>query len=470
MRWLGYINLFLAALIIACVGFFFLMPHEELACPMRPALEKKELPKSAFGASEEFFHEIGQELFTLAWVPPQMQLPDLREVLIFYKKNARPDYLPGKSSVQVALKDSDQRAHIQENSRLYLIYEGNHLASIDKVRNQKSFGNPAPLWGEISETHRGAKTTYAFSPENLPTPLWLEICNQNEHTVEVCVNMLDEKGALVSAPSEFHRFYLQPQDYPKAEVVSWELGGYRVDSTFLVRQKARWIGRDLFLELHGGEEYSHVIGAERIDFHDGEGFYSCFVKLDDFLVWKNNRWEVAPKGAQTQNLPLMVVKRIDDKLLNFEIWDPEGKRKLPLNLIRAREQHAVPNISQDFKFVGAKTWAQFTVECRNQGRMTLKPHDWLVCTQEGWQKLDTPEQIDAFVEQTLVGPLFVLDQMTKQNGRQVLTGHLFNATRTEVSQVELTAAANSPITNLTSRIPKNPPIIPKHIQMEGERE
>lgn len=467
MRWFPLVNLGLVLAICGMMGAFLVTSndHDEEISFITPVQQKRELPNSPFFV-EGSDHDFEEGALALKWVPPQMQLPDLRGELIFYGKNGRPDNIPGKRSYHLALKGSQERKLIPERERTYLIYKGNYTPPSSQTYRETISPAQRPIWGEV--TPQKERESYIFSPDNQPTALWLEVAPLNDQEVAVRVNMLDEKGALVASPQELCSFSQPLQDFPKAETMGWDLGKYRVDTTLLVRQKARWIGPDLFLEMHGGEEFAYALGRERIDFFDPSTPYSCFVKEGDLLIWKEERWEVADAHQSTQNLPLMVVRKIDEKIISFDLWDPEGKGKVALSLLRSREAVGTPNLSQEFKFVGAKTWAQFIVENRDRERITLKPQDWLVLTENGWIKLDTPEQIDDYIEHRLTGPLFIFDKMTRQNGRQVLVGHLFNTSRTQVETVELPASSNTSLANFYRNIPISPPINSQ--TMEGHEE
>ena len=465
----------LAGMILLAVAFFLIGRTEEetLFVSSRPV--QKELPKSPFAESEDFFQGIEEGILSLKWVPPQMQLPDLRQALSFYGKNSRPDSIAGKASFHLSLRESGERALVKQNEKIYLVYQGNDSPKFFKQSTSLKQGLQTPGacagWGDETphENSPGPRSSYAFSPGNQPTPLWLEVQGIGDQTLEVRVSMLDEKGVLVTSPSEWRSFHLQAQEFPKSQLMGWELGGYRVDTTLLVRQKARWVGSDVFLEMHGGEDFDYVFGKERIDFLDSKDPYSCFVSEGESLVWDAGRWRRADTVVNSQSLPLLVVKKIDEKIMTFELWDTEGKGKNILSLIRAKDHVPKPSMAYEMKFVGAKTWAQFIVENRSGERITLKLHDWLLLTSEGWAKLDTPEKIDAYVGNRLTGPLFVLDKMAKHNGHQVLVGHLFNTTRTEVQEVELTSATTNSLANFYRHMPKSPPILPSppQVTLEG---
>lgn len=458
---LSFFNLFLFALIATVFVLVFLLSSknfEDLAVPLCKQ-EKVSLPKNPFAQPAEAYEKIGEGPLSLQWVPPQLQLPDLRNELLYFGKNERPDVSAGSQFFYIGLKGKGERKTVQNGERIYLAYQG--AISNATLPSKGHPGHSTPLWGESS--HFSSKGTYTFSPDNQPTPLWFEIHPLNEEVLEISLEMLDEKGCYVESPQENRSFILSKSEGGKVQQGTWEIGGQRVDTTFLIRQKVRWIGLDVFLEKHGGEEFAFAHGRQRLDFTDAETPYVCFVKPDDFLIWKEGRWQLANPGENTLAFPLMTIKKIDEKVMLFDLWDTDGKTKLTLSVLRARDYEPMPNLEHEFKFVGAKTWAQFIVECRSQ-RLILRPHDWLLLTKEGWQKINSPEEVDNFVSQKISGPLFILEKMTKKNGRQVLVGHLFNTARTEVQEVELLAVQSPLLNSYPQSLSLPPPLKAEAVQ------
>ncbi|MEZ5315286.1 MAG: hypothetical protein R3E91_03630 [Chlamydiales bacterium] len=445
MPWIPYLNSSLVIILFGVFTLFFCWRKDEkttLTYPPDPI--ETVLPKRFFPESENYDLNLGA--LSLNWVPPLMQLPDLRHELQFFGKNKRPDGQSLNAFYYLGLKSSGEMDSIQENKRLYLIYQGNYSPQFLNPTFYQNSNNAIlrPLWGEEMTEN---KSSYLFSPDNKPTSLWLEVSSINSNSISLYVKMLDEKDNVIERPQEFSLITLPIQEFPKSQTTGWELGPYRVDSTLLVRQKARWIGGDRFLEMHGGDEYDYVLGCEKIDFLDGETPYSCFVRLGDILVWKNNQWKRPSKDEVTEGYPILYISKIDEKILSLELWDSGGWSKTTLNLIRTKDHHKFPNLKEEFKFVGAKTWAQFIIECSDGKRLEVKPNDWLILKQEGWEKINSSEQIDEYVQKPLVGPLFVFDKMIKKNGRHLLSGHLFNLSRTEVEEVEIEASPHAPLAN-----------------------
>lgn len=255
--------------------------------------------------------------------------------------------------------------------------------------------------------------------------------------------MKSETGEIVHEPEANANFTLPEKEYVRFGGTPWEIGKNRVDATLLARQKARWYGPDVFLGKHGGKEYADKIGKQRIDFGEGEDVYSIYVGLNDAIVWGNDRWKVVKPGSDSLGKPLMVVKKIEDRLMTLELWDPDGKGKITLNLLKSSEPQAATHIQQNFKFVGARTRTQFVFEIDGE-RMLLSPHDWLLSTKEGWVKLQTPEEIDNYVERKTVGPLFVFDGVEKKDDHMSLMGTLFNAARTDMLPIEIPLQQNAP--------------------------
>lgn len=392
-------------LLSACV--FLLMSRSRFPVSELPP-KKAAIQKSAFARPEDDYKAIeNAPSLQLAFSPLSVQLPDLRRQLIYYGKNGRPDAKEGRPA-------------------LFFSFTGN------KMPNSLFPGERYYVYYDRSQT----PNQYIFSPGNAPAPLWIETSIQGNQAL-VKVSMETEEGKVITEPKAYAEFTLPEKEYVRFGGNSWELGKWRVDGTMLARQKARWYGTDKFLEKHGGEEYKELMSKQRIDFGEGEEIYSVYVGQGDCMVWEEDRWHAVKVGEGSLNHTLMCIKKVDDRVMNLELWDVDGKGKITLNLVRANEPWAPQNLEQNFKFVGARTRSQFVFEV-NKERVVLKPHDWLVLIDGNWRKIVTPKEIDDYVERRIVGPLFVFDHVERKDDKQVVVGTLFNAARTETAPIELT--------------------------------
>lgn len=389
--------------------FFIIKRPSEIQVSDKPP-PKSILPKRAFQQNQEAYDAIGDPFLNLQFSPMSMQLPDLKRYLIYYGKNGRPDATAEHTLMHFSFTGNKNVSSVMPGERLYILYDR-------KL-------NPAQ---------------YIFSPGNMETSLWMEATSHDNEAI-VHVSMKGESGETIHQPEANARFNLPEKEYVRFGSAGWELGKNRVDATILARQKARWYGPDLFLARHGGKEFAAVVGKQRIDFGEGDDLYSVFVGVNDSLVWENNRWRVAKPGSETLGKPLLYVKKIEERLMGLELWDPEGKGKVVLNLLKATEPPAQTNILQSFKFVGARTRTQFVFEVDKE-RMLLSPKDWLLLTtnghSKGWIKLTSPKEIDDYVERKLIGPLFVFDAVDRKDDRLILKGTLFNPSRTDMQPVEI---------------------------------
>ena len=403
-----------------------------------PKNERPLLPKNPFEQEDEAYLNIGRFGLHLNFHPPKLSLPDLRGELTYYIGTRRPDMQHHEAQeIQLALKSSGESVTVPRGQPIYLNFQ---TCQSNKIPHAHEGSDPIRNGGFSSL----ASKRFSFTYYNTPSPLWLEVNSQGAggEVVQVTLHMFDEDGNLLETPAEHHKFILRAEEVPRSRRLQlWDLDHIRVNSSLLVRQKAHWEGADLFLEMHGGDEFVHYLGKQRIDFHHlEEDSYSCFIGVGDSLIWKDHRWQSPVVDEDTTPYPLLVLTRFDDKTMHFELWSIKGENKVELTLLKARGGENFPNIADDFRFLGAKTLSKFMVETPTK-RMVVCPTDWFVLTDMGWAKLEAPEDIDDYVEQRLKGPLFVLDEMIKQNGRQMLIGHLFNTERTAVRQVEIPACS-----------------------------
>jgi len=364
--------------------------------------------------------------FSLAAPLYELGLPDVRDLLHYYGTNERPDLDPTKKVVYIGLQKGEQTICAEEGKRLYLLYQ----KESNQAYQAHSSAYPTAIWGQTDARSQG---TYTFSPNNVPSSLWITpSLDRQNNRLFITVHLLDDQNRQIVHPKELLTFALEKETLANHKQSPFMLGSHRVDSTLLVRQKARFVGHDLFLEDHGGNEYAHCIDKVRIDFLTAENPYSLFVGEGDALFWNGQRWQAEEK----KDAPLMVLKSISEKMASFQVWNENGMQKVAIHLIRAKDHFGLPDLAQEFRFKAAKTWARFSVECGKQ-KLTLRPNDWLVLTQEGWQLIETVEQIEEFVDQKIVGPLFVVGKLKQEKGRQHLLGTLYNTLRTASFPVEL---------------------------------
>ncbi len=405
-KWLERINygiIAVFALFLIVAGYLQWQRPDML--DLKPPLEQKStLPKNSFAQKQDAYDQIGEPLLSLEYYPPRMQLPDLRQKLNYYGQNSRPD--ANKDSSMMHFNTNNLTVSVAPSQPLYLQYD-------------KS----------------GNAGTYRFSPNNKETSLWVEAV-PGEKEASILVRMIDENGELVTSPYENEAFQLKEKEFTRYGGKPWEIGKWRVDGTLLARQRAKWYGVDRFLERHGGEEFEDIAGRNRIDFTDDEDPYSIFVNEGATLIWNGERWTRVVPGDNSKGHPLLVVKKVDERLMNLELWDVEGKKKIALNLLKSMENWVPQNLQQDFKFLGARTRSQFVFEVDDE-KMLLSPHDWLLLTDEGWKKLSTIDDIDDYVELKDKGTLFVFDGVMRVGDQQVLKGAMYNQTRTKVHDIDL---------------------------------
>lgn len=408
-KWLDLLNLAVAgvAVLFLLLGVLFLLLRPSELPVSETVPPPRKLPKAGFVQPKEAYDAIGEPFLSLEFTPMSMRLPDLKKYLVYYGKNGRPDAIADKTLLHFAFTGNKSVTPVAPGERLYVSYD-----------------------------RKSTPPQYIFSPRNAPTQLWIEAESEgSEATIDVTLE--SEDGEEIRVPEENAHFTLPEKEFIRTGGGStWELGKNRVDATLLARQKARWYGIDQFMARHGGSEYGDIASKQRIDFGEGDETYSVYVGVNDILIWDGERWRNGKPGKASLGKPLMLVKKVDDRLMSLELWDPEGKGKIYLNLLKSSDTPPQPNIIQAFKFVGSRTRTQFAFEI-NKERVLLSPKDWLVQTKTGWIKLVTPQDIDNFVDRKITGPLFVFDAVERREDKQYLKGTIFNSSRTDMISVEI---------------------------------
>ena len=417
-HWLSWLNctlIGLALLLGLAGGLFWFKRPAAITCTHPPSKECG-LPKGAFELAEQAYHQVGVTLFALQEAPPTMQLPDLRQQLIYYGKNGRPDAQSTHTLLHFSLNGNKTVVSTPPGEKLYLVYD-----------------------------RKSTPGRYGFSPQNEKTSLWIE-GDPVDNEVQIQVTLENDKNEKIIEPEAFARFRLPEKEFIRYAGTNWEIGTFRVDGTLLARQRARWFGVDRFLKDHGGDDHNLNMNKQRVDFGEKDDLYSVFVNSGDCLIWDQNHWKAVTPGEESLESPLLTVKKIDERLMTFELWDVEGKGKILLNLLKSAEPWGVQNaqsLQNMFKFVGAHTRTQCIFEI-NHERVILRPSDWLLLTPKGWKKLSTEEEIDDYVKRKLSGTLFVFDGISRKDERQIMTGTLYSPARNDCQSIELALQARGP--------------------------
>ncbi|MGE3953585.1 MAG: hypothetical protein AB7F31_00110 [Parachlamydiales bacterium] len=329
---------------------------------------------------------LGTGCFALNRVMPKPQLPDLQGEIAYLGPNGRPD---------------------AKDAGLYLVAKG----------------ESEPVAGAIGQPLFMTLKGEGFTFTQEPTHLWMTPRSVNGNALEVEVGIETPEGEKRKASVA-----LTEQEGRRQSV--WQMGELRVDGSLLARQRARWFGEDRFLAEHGGEEYGHAGGRERIDFGEGTTGYSCFVGLGEGLVWNGERWVSAKVGDESRPHPLLLLTRREERSLHLELWDEAGRMKTPITLMRSKDGWLPNQVKESLRFVAAKTWSQFVLEW-GQERLQVRPGDWLLLEKEGVRLLGSAAEIVEYAEGRLTGELLVIEGLIRNEGKHLLQSHLFNMSRSE---------------------------------------
>lgn len=400
---LRLLNLLLLCTVVSVGVFTFLswINIKPVEMPQPPIKKPFILPHS-FQQPLEALEAIGKPFTALEKTDIKLSLPDLRNVLIYYGSAVRPDVSESAMTVQMGIRGTTTPTPVTVGAPIYMKYESK---------------------GNIGK--------WSFSPDNSPTSIWIQV-KPEETICQILVFMNDSEGNKITTPADFATFSLSLVHLPynAQGQNAFEVGGQRADASLLIRQKCAWFGQDIFLQELGGEDFKFAFTQERIDFLDPENPYHCFIGLGDCLVFDDMRWQEVTPGPESRDKPLLVAKKIDDKSIVFDLWDPKGKVRIPIEL---RKANPMPGFASkfDLKLVGARSRRDWIAELSGV-RMLLRADDWLVLQDNVWHKITNSQELDNYITGETRGPLLVLEGSEKVGNDVGLVGRVYDYTRTQV--------------------------------------
>ncbi|MDN3506148.1 MAG: hypothetical protein P0S96_02860 [Simkaniaceae bacterium] len=186
----------------------------------------------------------------------------------------------------------------------------------------------------------------------------------------------------------------------------------------------KWLGPDLFFREYGGSEFRPLGLKQQVEV----GKDVLYLGEGDFLSFRDGSWvNVGRLENADSDAPLAQVLRVGNDL-ELEAWDVDG---FPLFFARlGLERKGGLRFMPDQVFSGAKLRTTSQVSCKmGKKRFVLSAGDWILQVKEGWRKIRSAEEIQAFLDHEVRGLLVVVDRVDP-SGR--VSGKVFNEMRTEL--------------------------------------
>ncbi len=211
---------------------------------------------------------------------------------------------------------------------------------------------------------------------------------------------------------------------------------------FIKELKAvRGFAQDLLIQKYGGREYASWGEKITLEFTSGAGSYCCFVSAGDYLLYDRGEWRNAAFQELSCDRPLAYIKAASVKGIEIEAWDETGFYPIPIKI--EIEKPARFQVKPETMPTAIRLRNANVVSCAfGKRRVLLKQGDWLLKTSSGWRNLRRSEEIDQYLHHRLKGELFIFDAIEKEQGRQVLKGHLFDESRTQMQPIALPIEAD----------------------------
>lgn len=393
--WVATVFSWIATVGFAGIAASFLSVHTEQLFEKDPDPAIISDLQNSFSQKQSIQDVLRSPSFLLSPTDRQVRLPDLRGQLLFFGCNERPDKLFSSPCIQFGIRGTQAvySGHANEKQSLKFDCRSNRWLVSE---------SPTPL-------------TVTFSPR--------------ETVSDITVELKTDKGDIVTTPHEFHFFWVPTSPPPQgtASTEKWELGSLVVDPSLFDRQGAIWWGQDEVVKALGGDEMSHQACRERVQFTSSDSTYVVWMKEKDCFLYENDRWINVEPGEATVGKPILMVKTVDSKAIQLELWNSDGSQHATFSI--PRRNATVPTRPSEVRLLGAKSRKQWIAEIQRK-KVVLSPDDWVIVNGDEITLIDSEELLDDYLEGVLTGNLLVFQGFEKIEGESCLVGTFFDATRT----------------------------------------
>lgn len=262
------------------------------------------------------------------------------------------------------------------------------------------------------------------------------------HPFSLAIKLL--QGQLIDGTMQLQLEVLHPKEGDGLEIIETitlvrDIAKKSADVTGLqaiVRGGCKWWGPDLFLMNHAGE--SKDLGCmQRLEIGPTNKAQIFYLGPGYGLIQKGQEFIRCPLGTQTQGHTLWVVEDVNPDKLKIVAWSVSGDQKQEINISKTIESWQPQPLQSQIQLAGVRSKDQLLVQIQ-QERWNLKNFDWLLHTAQGWEKIRTAEQVDAYVLGELKGELLVLSGLQQESaGAWKAFFRLYSPCRSLVEEFEL---------------------------------
>lgn len=194
-------------------------------------------------------------------------------------------------------------------------------------------------------------------------------------------------------------------------------------------------GKDKFFQQYGAAEYRQLGEKIKLEIPQGKNREFLYSGLNDYLLFSEGTWKVADQiDVIETKAPLAHVRFMGPGFFEINVWDENGFLLFQKQI--KEENTMMQHFSPEQVFLTPKLRTAKQISCFiGKKRMLLKQGDWLMKTKTGWRTLRTSMDIENYLNHSLMGELFIFDNLEIKNGQYFLKGHWFNELHTIVQAV-----------------------------------
>lgn len=394
---LAILLFFLSTEIVAILSASLFSPfscaQEEL--PLMPMEERKkeEKPSPSFTLQQE----LHSPSFQLHTSPSKVSMPDLRYYLLFFGALERPDSDTKIPLLRLGLRGESEWINLRADTSLHLKYNG--------AKNQYEVTKKSPLQLSFKPLDKSVQVT-------------------------VTLTTLGTTSSELATPVTF--ILSETPLPPSKQTEKWSDDKVAFDSHVFERMNAKWWGTDVLFDTLSTDEKKK--GRNRIVLNSNEGSYTIWAKSGDCFTWEEDRFVEAIAGQKSRNKILLETKEEKDSTLSFLLWNRDGSMVIPLNLQKTQKTEAssLPTIN----LIGARS-RNMWVATINSERMILKTDDWLLCSHNAIEKIESPEQLDEYLQGKKEGTLLAFSGVEHSGGDHNLVGVMVDSSRTNTTPISV---------------------------------
>ena len=191
---------------------------------------------------------------------------------------------------------------------------------------------------------------------------------------------------------------------------------------------------DVFISTFVSDDSEYPQTTMKFSFLDKQGNPYVVYNHHDLFGYVDGQWCTMKKSRS--DCPMMIIEKNNRGGVDYTLWEPWTYSSINKKTSFSKEKYRFSQLSKKIALNGMRSKDEANIKIDGHD-FKVKEQSWIMFNGDEWIKLNTSEQLDAFITGKQIGELIVVDKVYRNAGTWAVDLSLFSPLRSQVETLTL---------------------------------